>query len=479
MQVILRDITKRFGASIAVDRVSVEFRPGRVYGLLGENGAGKSTLMRVLSGQTKPHAGRIGIDGTEFRHLSPRQARRLGIGMLHQDPLDFPRMAVWESFSLGSPVRGKTEACRRFRSIAGDFRIDVSPLSRIGELALGQRQLVELLRLLDSGVRLLVLDEPSTSCTPEQKDRLFETLHRIAANGDRTVILITHSVSEAFEHCDRILVMREGHLEGEQSRPFSPDALLRLMFGGYPPPLDSSSRADVGHHDSLVELQHARILGETFSLDVSTLTVRSGEIIGLAGLEGNGQDLLLRGIAGLAPLRGGSLRIRGRVTGRTDSRNRLVRFVPATRLEEGLFPDLTMRQHQRLAFRTDSSVRSERLYAEHLDRFDLPAAPDRTARTLSGGNQQRLLLSLIPPESALLLIDHPTRGLDLAASRLIWDSLRERCKHGAGLAFSSSDPEEILRESHRLLVFSRRRIVADISASELTLERLGTLMVDA
>ncbi len=480
MRIDIGDLHKWYGDVHANQGLSLSLKPGRIYGLLGENAAGKSTLMRILAGYTRQDRGEIAFDGRTALLRSPADALALGVGMLHQDPLDFPALTVWENFSLGGVKRRKRATVARLLQLATRFHFVLPPDALVSELTIGERQQLELLRLLDLGVKILILDEPTTGISLTQKDMLFTVLRELAKEKDRTVIVVTHILSDALAHCDEILVMKRGRLVGHLTPPFVSEQIVRLMFGD-DALADAAPRPKPHVTDEVfLSVENASITGEKFALTGLNLSVRAGEIISLAGLEGNGQDLLLRGLAGLAHIKSAKLLFCGKdLQGlpSTAFRRSGIAFLPAARLEQGLFADLTLEEHLCLAVSERMSRVSESFQRLCVERFSLRAAPSSIARTLSGGNQQRLQLALIPYHARLLLLEHPTRGLDVNSGKQVWTYLEECCRHGSSVLFSSTDLDEILAHSHRVLVFHGRRLFADVPTSLLDLETLAGLMI--
>lgn len=478
--IVLRDIHKCYGRVRANDGISLTLEPGRIYALVGENGAGKSTLMRILAGHTRPDSGRIEIQGSARSYLTPAKARRLGVGMLYQDPLDFPAMPVWENFRLGGPRRNRAETIRRIDELARNMGARFHPDEPLSALTVGERQLLELMRLLDLGSRTLILDEPTTGITPAQKRNLFNLIKKLTGEKDHTVILVTHKLSEALTMADAIFVMRKGVLKAELKPPYDGDHLIRLIFGDQA----GNDRLEVPlslspHEQPRLHLHEAVFSGPKYAMPPISLTARPGERIGLVGLEGSGQELFLRGLGGLDRMPQGRYSLDGNELNGNDFirlRRAGVHFLPAARLELALFPNLNLMEHITLTF----PKQKERLKSFYQDqcvrKFNLQAHPDTPAVALSGGNQQRLLLSLIPEEAALLLMEHPTRGLDAGSSRQVWQYLQKRCAQGATLFFFSPDLDEILEQSHRILVFYNRSLAAAIPRTEASVELLGALM---
>jgi len=461
--------------------IDLILEPGRIYGLLGENGAGKSTLMRMLAGHTEPTSGRILLDGKPPQGFNPSRALAMGVGMLYQDPLDFPALKVWENFRLGGKKRDRKHALKRLQELADRFHFSLAPEEKVGELTVGERQQLELLRLLDLGVKVLILDEPTTGISVRQKEMLFTTMRQLARDKGRTIVFVTHKLAEVEELCEEVIVLRRGKLAAKLLAPFRPEELIKLMFGSeHEEPEDDQERHTPAEKD-FIQLDGVQLLGEKYSLRDISFRIRPGEILGLAGLEGNGQELLLRGLAGLARVMKGRLICDGEeFQGRPylEFRRAGIHFLPAARLEHGLFPDLSLNEHFRLAFPPQNGGRQNRLPEEGMQKFRIQAKLSTSARALSGGNQQRLLLALIPRQIRLLLLEHPTRGLDHGSGQQVWKHLLERCRQNTALLFSSADLEEIKDHSHRVLIFYNRQLVADLPTSSISVEEMGRLMAD-
>lgn len=475
--IVLQDIHKQYGRVHANNGICMTLEPGKIYALVGENGAGKSTLMRVLAGHTVPDSGTITASGTSYTRLTPAQARTIGVGMLYQDPLDFPALPVWENFRLSGTPRTRAEVIDRLGELSNHLGVCFLPNEPVGSMTVGERQLLELLRLLDLGATTLILDEPTTGITPEQKRNLFGLLAKLAREEQHTIVLVTHKLSEALEMADAIFVMRQGRLEARLEPPYDARELVRLMFGEAQDAEFSAPAA--AQSGTRVALANTVFAGPKFHQGPLNISAAPGEIIGLAGLEGSGQELFLRGLCGLDRMSEGSILLDGTEFSSNDFkvlRKNGVHFVPADRMDLALFPDLSIREHILLAF----PEHADRLEAFHqsqcVERFNLRAHPDTPAKSLSGGNQQRLLLSLIPDESPLLLMEHPTRGLDAGSSRQVWEHLRSRCAAGATLFYFSPDLDEVIEHSHRVLVFFDRALVADVPRGKATVELLGALM---
>ncbi len=458
--------------------IDLDLLPGEIHGLLGENGAGKSTLMKILAGFLPRTAGTIRVDGSEVALAHPAEATRLGIGMLYQDPLDFPPLTVLENFSLGrgrvhDPGARKEELLK----LSGEFGFALAPEHVVDKLTVGERQQLELLRLLAHGVATLILDEPTTGISNIQKEVLFRSLRQLAEQG-KSVVLVSHKLEDIQALCDRVTVLRQGAVVGERSRPFEPRDLLGLMFGTAPSP-PPRCRAEPG--EPLLAFHDVGAAGGRSGLRECDVTLRKGELVGLAGVEGSGQGVFLRLAAGLRhPLRGEVTFHGERLTGyrHRPGQGGGITFLPAGRLEEGLIAGLTVREHfalnrERVPFLIPWSE-ANRAAASGIERFRIRGTPATPAEALSGGNQQRLLLSLIPPDPSLLILENPTRGLDLESAHFVWGELQRYCSTGTTIVFSSAELDEILMVADRILVFYNGKIVLDTPTSLTDTDALGT-----
>jgi simple sugar transport system ATP-binding protein len=478
----LRGIYKRFGAVQANDGIDLRVEAGTLHGLLGENGAGKSTLMKILSGFISADAGEIVYDGRPIPMSSPDDAIKAGIGMLHQDPLVFLPFTVLDNFLLGSPGGQRLDRVggeRELRKMADRFGFSFDPHTVARNLTVGERQQLEIVRLLWLGARVLILDEPTSGISATQRTELFATLRTLAREG-MIVIFVSHKLEEVEELCDSVTVMRRGKVVGEALMPVSTDRLVEMMFGEVFAE-SQTVRASLGEVRLRLEgvTLHERGI-ETSNL---TLSVHDREVVGLAGLEGSGQRTLLRACTGLIYPQTGTIELDGKDMTRRNYREYLaagVHYLPAGRLEEGLVQGLTIAEHFVLVGHGDRFFidlgEARRVAADRIEANRIKGTPTSTADSLSGGNQQRLLLAMLPPELKLLLMEHPTRGLDIESADWVWTQLLARRDDGTTIIFSSADLDELLRYSDRILVFFAGQVIKVLDARETTGEELGYLI---
>ncbi|MFH2219980.1 MAG: ATP-binding cassette domain-containing protein [Pseudomonadota bacterium] len=479
MWIELRDIRKDYGSVRANNGVSLSVAPGSIIGILGENGAGKSTLMKILAGYSQRTSGVIKADGAPVYYKTPAQASKLGIGMLYQDPLDFPLLSVLDNFMLGQTTgvaNRKKHFKKMLQAIAGSFGFSLHPNATVQSLTIGERQQLEILRLLALGIQVLILDEPTTGISTLQKETLFNALRKLASEG-RSVILVSHKLEDVEALCDTISVLRHGTVAGEMNRPFDTNRLLQMMFGTLPAPLPRE-RPRAG--ETVFEMKRVAASGGRIGLKNCSVSIRQGEVIGLAGLEGSGQGVFLRAAAGMKQPAGGEIYLHGvRMDGKDyhEFYRRGVAFLPASRLEEGLVSGLSVAEHFLLQAKPGGLIlgRQSALQQanQRIEKFRIKGTPDSPVESLSGGNQQRLLLSFLPPDPALLLLENPTRGLDMESVQWVWHQLHQYCAQNTCIAFSSSELDEILMVADRVWVFFEGTIVKDTRADRTDVHQLG------
>jgi simple sugar transport system ATP-binding protein len=483
MRVELQDIHKHFGLVRANDGINLLFEEGKIYGLLGENGAGKSTLMKILSGYQPPDSGQIVLDGRPAQFDSPATALAAGVGMLYQDPLDMPPFKVVDNYLLGRDQRLRLnykQATAELKDISSRYGFALDPGAYVDTLSLGERQQLELARLLAGGAQLLILDEPTTGISAEQQEMLFDSMRKLAYEEGKTLILVSHKLEEIQELCSAAYVLRQGKFVGQSEVPCANEVLVELMFGQVPtrgqrPPFELGQPA--------LEVENLTAGDYRLTIADINLSVRSGEVFGLAGLEGSGQRRLIQAIAGLISPSAGAIRISGEdVSDRSFHKRQSsgVAYVAAGRLEEGLVAGLTMTEHLVLAQPEHSFLVKWDDARHEMDRriehYQIVGRPDSTADELSGGNQQRLLFALLNHPLKLLLLEHPTRGLDVRSTDYIWELLYRRRDEGTAILFMSADLDEIIDRSDRIAVFVAGEMSRVVDAKETSVDELGHLI---
>ncbi len=482
MNIEIRNITKTYGNLKANDSVSLQIPSGMILGILGENGAGKSTLMKILSGLISADDGEIQVDGQPVSINSPEDAINLGIGMLHQEPRDFPSMSIMDDLRIGAlnhPEKRKDIDLDELRGLASSlgFSLDFNGLVR--KLTVGERQELELVRLLYFGVQVLILDEPTTGISLIQKNQLFGALRKLAEAG-KSILFVSHKLEEIQSLCGQAAIMRKGNLVKVLDTPLNQNEMIYWMFG------QDVSKTKTSQSDALevffktkdLEIDDFRINIKNINLDL-----KQGEIIGLAGMAGSGQKQFLKTAAGLMTPAGGGIWLGGEnITGKScfSFQQKGIHFVPSDRMEEGLLPGMSLEEHYQLVLDcgrfwiNDSAIAG--ISKEMIDLYKIKGGRESNVEELSGGNQQRMLLSMIKEPSALLLLEEPTRGLDIESANWVWSLLRKRCQSGTGIIFSSADLEELLFYADRIMVFYSGRVSEPIPVGNLDEIRLGAMI---
>jgi simple sugar transport system ATP-binding protein len=483
MRVEFKNIHKRFGPVHANNGITMSIPAGTIQGILGENGAGKSTLMKVLSGFIQADEGEILLDGKTVRIETPADAIRHGIGMLHQDPLDFPPMTVVDNMIIGREGEGlipnRGDARKALIDLQKEFDFHIDPDAYVDSLTVGERQQLEILRLLWLGARVLIMDEPTTGISALQRQKLFAMLRKLIEQG-KTVIFVSHKLEEVEGLCGRVAVFQRGKLVGEVQPPYVTQQLVQMMFGKV---VALDDRMSCESHEPMMKLSNLSIEDYRINIRKVNLDVCRGEVIGLAGMEGSGQRQFLRACAGLIRPVEGKIQVNGQnLTGKPYHRflEAGITYLPAARLEEGLISGLSLTDHFTLTeggkgiFIQQEKMR--KLAQERIEEFNIRGTPDSRIDALSGGNQQRALLALMRTPLSMVLMEHPTRGLDIESAIYIWGKLKERCKQGTSILFISSDLEEILHYSDRILVFFGGKVSEPIPAATTGVEQLGQLI---
>ncbi len=485
--------------------MSLQFGSGERLAIVGENGAGKSSLMNVLYGLYQPDQGTISIDGKTVRFRSPKDAIAMGIGMVHQHFMLVPNLTVAENVVLGrEPTRGglldMARACEEVAATCRRFGFQLEPRARVETLTVGSQQKVEIVKALHRGARTLILDEPTAVLTPQESDELLQVAHELSAAG-HTVVLISHKLREVLAFATRIVVMRRGQKVAEvKPSDMSPEQLAALMMppvsGAVPPPTSSPDPPVDRGRGEILELVdvHARGPNGLAVLKGVSLAVRAGEIVGIAGVDGNGQRELAEVVTGLRPIDRGTLKLNAKVCARLDpaeARRLGVAHVPEDRLLRGIVGPMTVEEnvalgrHDRPPFVRCGGLldfvgrrkRAERLIRE----WDVrPKDATVPIQRLSGGNQQKVVVGReLDGAPKLLVVVQPTRGLDIASVRLVHERLRRERDRGAAVLLISLDLEEVLTMSDRLYVLFEGRITRALERSEFDERKIGRSMLGA
>jgi general nucleoside transport system ATP-binding protein len=495
----LRNISKRFGAVLANDKVDIVVKPGTIHAIVGENGAGKSTAMRIAYGFYKADGGEILVDGNAQAIETPHDAIALGIGMVHQHFMLVDTMTVAENIVLGAEPGNAValdlaKASVEIRRLSEEFKLAVNPGAVIEHLSVGQQQRVELMKALYRHARLLILDEPTAVLTPQEVEEFFSILRRMREQG-KTVVIITHKLAEVLAISDEVTVMRDGRVVGRlQTRETNAAELARLMVGREVLLRVEKAPAKTGSVELSVRNLSVTSRGGAKPVKDVSFEVRKGEILGIAGVEGNGQTELIEALAGLidpAQL-SGEIRIEDRNI--TDEGARLRRelgiaHIPEDRHRRGLLLEFDLAENSILgvhyrppivayagAFLDQHAIRSRT--QEIIEGFDVrPANPDLPARVLSGGNQQKLIIGReFKVDPKLLLVSQPTRGVDIGAIEFIHRKLVGLRDSGCAVLLVSAELEEVTSLSDRLLIIHEGHIVGEVDPKLATIEEIGLLM---
>jgi simple sugar transport system ATP-binding protein len=505
----LRGITKRFPGVVANRDIELKVRRGEVHAIVGENGAGKSTLMKTLYGMHRPDEGTILLDGREVHFRSPADAIEAGIGMVHQHFMLADNFTVLENIVLGSePTRGGrldlAEARRRIREISERYALGLDPDELVENLGVGARQRVEIAKVLYRGATTLILDEPTAVLVPHEVDELFGNLAELTREG-LTVIFISHKLDEVRRVADAITVIRRGTTVGTADPKTTTVRELAEMMVGTELPSPETRTSTVRDSPVLVlrDLTVRTSEGRALIDDVS-LTVREGEVVGIAGVEGNGQAELVDAIMGLRPLASGDVHLDGGAKGdggavgleditawSTRARREAgLGFIPEDRHRQGMLLEAPLWENRILGHQTQPPAakgifidrRAARADTERImQEYDVRApGPDTLAVALSGGNQQKLIVGReMSSNPRLLIAAHPTRGVDIGAQAAIWELLKDARAEGMGILLISADLDELIGLSDTLHVMLRGRLVATLDPATITPEELGGHMTGA
>ncbi|USK51711.1 ABC transporter ATP-binding protein [Bacillus sp. CMF12] len=489
------NIRKEFPGIVANDNITLQLKPGEIHALLGENGAGKSTLMNVLFGLYQPEKGDIKVKGKPVRITDPNIANDLGIGMVHQHFMLVDRFTVTENIILGKETTksGKIDikkAEKEVREISERYGLAVDPQAKISDISVGMQQRVEILKTLYRGAEILIFDEPTAVLTPQEIKELIQIMKTLIQEG-KSIILITHKLKEIMEVCDRVTVIRKGVGIGTVNvSETNPNELASLMVGREV--TFKTDKTDSKPHEQVLEIQDLHVkdsrgLGVVNKLN---LNVRAGEIVGIAGVDGNGQSELIEAITGLRKSESGSIKLNGKEIMNMSPRKvteKGVGHIPQDRHKHGLvldFPigeNMVLQTYYKAPFSKKGVLNFKEIYSKAkklIKEFDVRTPSEYTlARALSGGNQQKAIIGReIDRNPDLLIAAQPTRGLDVGAIEYIHKRLIEQRDQGKAVLLISFELEEIMNVSDRIAVIYEGEIVAVVDPKQTTEQELGLLM---
>jgi ABC-type uncharacterized transport system ATPase subunit len=494
MKLELKNITKRFGTLVANDNISLTLAPGEILSLLGENGAGKSTLMNVLYGLLQPDEGQILIDDKAIKFSGPGDAMAAGVGMVHQHFMLIPVFTVAENVVLGHEPTGKVgnldlEAARKLvKEISDRFGFDIDPDAKVQDLPVGAQQRVEIIKSLARDAKILVLDEPTAVLTPQETDELMEIMRGLSKNGT-SIIFITHKLREVQKVADRIIVIRQGKVVSEASPKATAGELASLMVGREVDLDTKKSAAKLGAETLVVK--DLTVLDDRNQQMVNgiSFSVHDGEILAIAGVQGNGQTELAEAILGLRKIHNGSITVAGKDLTKSNVREVLeagVGYIPEDRKKDGLVGEFSIAENLMLdgsfgkpfakGVQIDFAKRDE-IAAKLIQEFDIRTPSAGTlAKQLSGGNQQKVVVAReMSRDLKVLIASQPTRGVDVGSIEFIHEQIVAARDAGKTVVIISTELDEVLALADRIAVMYRGRIVGIVDA-KATREKLGKMM---
>lgn len=491
-------VSMEFPGVLANDDVSLEIKKGEVFALVGENGAGKSTLMNILYGINTPTNGEVYVKGRRIEHFSPKAAIERGVGMVHQHFMLVPSFTVAQNIVLSREPRrfgvffDNAGAERETRGLVEEYGLEVDPAATVRDISVGLQQRVEILKTLYRGADILILDEPTAVLTPQETDELFDVIRRIVREKQMTVIIITHKLYEVMAISDRVGVMRQGRLAGIENTRDVNEKILASMMVGRPVLFDHLEKTgETG--DVVIGVEDLRV-GDNRGLEAVrgvSLSVRAGEVLGIAAIEGNGQSELLEAICGLRRAESGHVRIGGEdVTNRSpgEIRARGLANIPEDRLATGVDKFASVTDNLLVGRQRDKEFNAlgfhqkrssiERYASELYERFDIRGAGvDTEVGSMSGGNMQKVVVAReFSYDTPALVISQPTRGVDIGAMEFIHTRIIEKRNSGCAVLLSSADLDEVFRLSDRIITLYEGRVTGEFRADSITKEEIGYYM---
>ena len=491
-------VSMEFPGVLANDDVSLEIKKGEVFALVGENGAGKSTLMNILYGINTPTNGEVYVKGQRIEHFSPKAAIERGVGMVHQHFMLVPSFTVAQNIVLSREPRrlgvffDNAGAERETRGLVEEYGLEVDPAATVRDISVGLQQRVEILKTLYRGADILILDEPTAVLTPQETDELFDVIRRIVREKQMTVIIITHKLYEVMAISDRVGVMRQGRLAGLENTRDVNEKILASMMVGRPVLFDHLEKTGEPG-EVVIGVEELRV-GDNRGLEAVcgvSLSVRAGEVLGIAAIEGNGQSELLEAICGLRRAESGHVRIGGEdVTNRSpgEIRARGLANIPEDRLATGVDKYASVTDNLLVGRQRDKEFNAlgfhqkrpsiERYASELYERFDIRGAGvDTEVGSMSGGNMQKVVVAReFSYDTPALVISQPTRGVDIGAMEFIHTRIIEKRNSGCAVLLSSADLDEVFRLSDRIITLYEGRVTGEFRADSITKEEIGYYM---
>lgn len=493
----MKQIRKEFPATLANDNVDFTAYKGEIHALLGENGAGKSTLMNILTGVLRPDGGEILINGARVSMKSPGDALALGIGMIYQHFKLVKPFTVAENIVLGMEqvkILKKQALEQQVKALSEEYKIDINPASAIWQLSIGEQQRVEILKVLYRKANILILDEPTAVLTPDEVRELFGTLRNMAAMGC-TIIFITHKMNEVMEFADRITVLRDGRLVKALKKEETTEQELAQLMVGREISMGRRNTENTTRNESILRVKGLTVLNDKKLKAVNDLSfdLYAGEILGIAGVSGNGQKELMEALAGLRPTVSGHLEVRGEDISRSSPRERIgrgVAFIPEDRYGFALIKTMTVTENASLkCYRKPEFCRRgvlnywklEQQAGRFIEEFEIKVGgPKSLVQSMSGGNAQKLILARETAENpSVILASYPVRGLDIKATESIHKILVQEKSRGAGVLLVSEDLDEIFQLSDRVAVMYEGTFMGILPVGEVGLEQIGMAMAGA
>lgn len=495
----LKNITKKFSSVLANDNISMNIRQGEIHAIVGENGAGKSTLMNILYGLHRPSSGQILYRGRPVEFSSPLDAIDLGIGMVHQHFMLLKSFRIWENIMLGIEPRKKrffideAEGIRQVEAISKQYGLEVDPRARLETVSVGIQQRVEILKALYKGADILILDEPTAVLTPQESRELFQVIRGLVRDQGKTIIIITHKLGEVMEISDRVSVMRQGRIIDTVDTARVNERILSEMMVGREVLLDELERLDLDQAGEILTARglYARNNRDIMALRGLDLDLRPGEILGLAGIEGNGQSELVEVLTGMRELQAGEISVGGQVLKEINPkimREAGLAHIPEDRLAMGLSSQASLADNLLMGSQRKPEFMGPLSYSRRknidsqarklIGKYDIRTPSERTLLgNLSGGNMQKLVVAReFEFRTPILIIAQPTRGVDIGAIEFIHREIIRRRNEGVAILLVSAELDEIFRLADRILTIYEGRISGEFRPDEISKSEIGLYM---